>query len=556
MEHNTNRILCLILFTLYCEATSDGIFSKNIIAHPETGLFLNFVGLYRPSHAVIHNSAIFPMTTATCHFIPLSAAENIPSCNVTGRRFKRAAHVPIVLGVGVAAAIGMSASNSFQELNLQKQVAVVEQSLLKFRNTMQIQGAYLAEIGPNQVKIIEELDRTQKALNAMGPILSSHTDAIKNLVVGYQELRMEFSRSFLYSAMNDIFRSRLTLAYLSPDDLHKAVYDVIERGNLTFNGLQGSTPIAQIVTQLLVRQQVDFVPSAQYIATNHDEIGRLVITNYFAVSQREQTSFYIYKLVTIPFFYHNKTVTLAQMPQYWGINPTDNSTIEWHDPKESGCELQLMTTCRDTPPFRTIRKDTCFGEIVEGLSPTKCQTISFPFSPYFLRQLQDNLVVTSSHKPMHCLKTPKNEYISYVHHSWSMSEEMVLPPVAIVNVTPEYIIACPGFFLTGRPVTSNASSLVVFYNNTRNIANISIFDMSPYLSSNNTRLTEMSNNRMSNNFMESMKETNTFAQSHNSSFYNTWRYISLILSCIVFASGALLICCALKCKRKNFIECV
>ena len=556
MEYNINRILCLILLTLYCEATLDSIFFKNIIAHPETGLFLNFVGVYRPSHAIIHNSAIFPMTTATCHFIPLLAAENIPLCNVTGRRSKRAAPVLIALGVGTVAAIGLSASNTIQALHLQKQVAVVEQSLSKFANSFHMHGAYLAEIGSNQIKMIEELDRTQKALNAMEPILSSHTDAIKNLVVGYQELRLEFSRSFLYSAMNEIFRNQLTLAYLSPDDLHKAVYDVIERGNLTFNGLQGSTPIAQIITQLLVRQQVDFVPSTQYTTTNQDEIGRLVITNYFAVSQREQISFYIYKLVTIPFFYHNKTVVLAQMPQYWGINPTDNSTIEWHDPKEFGCELQLMTTCRHTPPFQTIRKDSCFGEIVEGLSPTKCQTISFPFSPYFLRQLRDNLVVTSSHKSMHCLKTPKNEYISYVQHSWSMSEELVLPPVAIVNVTPEYIIACPGFFLTGRPVTSNASSLVVFYNNSRITANISVFDMSLYLSSNNTRLTEMSNNRMANNFLGSMREINTFAQSHNSFFHVMWRYILLTLSCIVFASGALLLYCAFTCQRKNVIECV
>ena len=66
-----------------------------------------------------------------------------------------------------------------------------------------------------------------------------------------------------------------------------------------------------------------------------------------------------------------------------------------------------------------------------------------------------------------------------------MSEKVVLPPVAIVNVTPEYIIACPGFFLTGCPVTSNTSSLVVFYNDTRNTANNSVFDMSEYLSSNN-----------------------------------------------------------------------
>ena len=312
---------------------------------------------------------------------------------------------------------------------------------------MQKRGAYLAKIESKQIKIIEELDRTQQALNAMGPILNSHTDAIKNLIAGYQQLRMEFSHSFLYSAMNEIFRNQLALAYMSPNDLHKAVYDIIERGNVTFNSLQGSIPIAQIITQLLVRRQVDFIPSSQYVTTNQDEIGHLIISNYFVVPQPEQTLFHIYKLITISFFHHNKTIVLAQMPNYWGINPKDNTTIEWYYREESGCELQPMTTCRDTPPFRTIRRDSCFVEIVGGLSPTKCQTIPFLFSLYFLRQLQGNLLVTSSSKPMHCLKTPKNEYISHVQHSCSMSEEeVVLPPVAIVNVNPEHIIVCPGFF--------------------------------------------------------------------------------------------------------------
>ncbi|CAF4021995.1 unnamed protein product, partial [Rotaria sp. Silwood1] len=33
--------------------------------------------------------------------------------------------------------------------------------------------------------------------------------------------------------------------------------------------------------------------------------------------------------------------------------------MEWHDPEESGCNLQLMTSGRDTPPLRTISKDSC-----------------------------------------------------------------------------------------------------------------------------------------------------------------------------------------------------
>ncbi|CAF5122096.1 unnamed protein product, partial [Rotaria magnacalcarata] len=41
--------------------------------------------------------------------------------------------------------------------------------------------------------------------------------------------------------------------------------------------------------------------------------------------------------------------------------------MEWHDPEESGCNLQLMTSCRDTPPLRTISKDSCLGQIIGSL---------------------------------------------------------------------------------------------------------------------------------------------------------------------------------------------
>jgi len=77
------NLFFLILSTLRLYAYSNGTFSKDTtIAHPETGLFLDYVGLYTPSEKIIHNSAIFPMTTATCHFLPLSAAQSIPSCNI------------------------------------------------------------------------------------------------------------------------------------------------------------------------------------------------------------------------------------------------------------------------------------------------------------------------------------------------------------------------------------------------------------------------------------------------------------------------------------------
>ncbi|CAF4317244.1 unnamed protein product, partial [Adineta steineri] len=164
MKYNITIILSLsTLFPLHVLAYFNSIFSENTtIAHPETGLFLSYVGLYTPSEEIVHNSAIFPMATATCHFLPLSAAQNIAACNITTKRQKRLITDFISFGMG-AINLGMSAANSMQISNLQQQ------------------GAQLAKIHSNQIELADELQVTRQALNAMVPILSSHSEAINTL---------------------------------------------------------------------------------------------------------------------------------------------------------------------------------------------------------------------------------------------------------------------------------------------------------------------------------------------------------------------------------------
>ena len=90
MQFIRTIILSLLsLFPINLLSLSNGIFSKNsTIVHLKTGLFFDYVGLYRPSDTIIHNSAIFAMTSQTCRFLPLAVAIKIPSCNVTQRRSK------------------------------------------------------------------------------------------------------------------------------------------------------------------------------------------------------------------------------------------------------------------------------------------------------------------------------------------------------------------------------------------------------------------------------------------------------------------------------------
>ncbi|CAF1058595.1 unnamed protein product [Adineta steineri] len=423
------------------------------------------------------------MTAATCHFLPLSAAQNIAACNITTKRQKRLITDFISLGMG-AINLGISAANSMQISNLQKQVAVVEKALTEYSHNLQIQGAQLAKIHANQIELADELRVTQQVLNTMIPILSSHAEAINTLKSGIEQLHIQLQRSFLYLAITQILRNDLTLDFLLPDDLYKVIYHVIQQGNLTFNSRHGSIPVVQIITKLLVRQQIDFIPSSQYKAQNPQEIGRLVITSFFAVPQQKHTSFLTYKLLAVPFFYKNQTLQLTQIPRYWAINPTNNMTMKWHDPQEFGCDLQLMTSCRDTLPIQTMSQETCLGRILESLPLSICQTIVLPPSQYFVQQLRDNLYVTSSPKSLYCLNIPQAEYSIIRQQTLNMNEQLVLSPVALVNVTPGYTIACPRFNLVGRSLPSSAPSLVILYNNSLLTNNISVVDVYRYLKEN------------------------------------------------------------------------
>ena len=276
----------------------------------------------------------------------------------------------------------------------------------------------------------------------MLPILNSQSHVLNTLKTGVERLHSHFQCCFLYLAISRIFRNQLTLEFLSPDDLHKVVYDVIKQGNLTFSFQHGSIPIVEIVTKMLIRQQLDFIPSSQYTAQNSQEMGRLVITNFFAISQQEEMSFYVCKLLEVLFFHSNESIQLSQIPRYWAINPTDNTTMEWNDPEESRCDLQLIISCRDTLVLRPIENDSCLGQIIGSLPLSKCHTKSVSPSATFLRQLTDNLWVTSSFGSLHCLKIPKTEYRANTQHTWNMNQQIILLPVALVNVTPGYTILC------------------------------------------------------------------------------------------------------------------
>ncbi|CAF4062573.1 unnamed protein product [Adineta steineri] len=188
---------------------------------------------------------------------------------------------------------------------------------------------------------------------------------------------------------------------------------------------------------------------------------------------------------------HSNQIELAEEIQVtqqtlnaMAINPADNTTMECHDPQESGCDLQLMTSCRDTPPIQTISQETCLGQILGSLPLSICETIVLPPAKFFVRPLRDNLYVTSSSEPLHCLNIPETEYSVIRQQTLNMNEQIILSPVALANVTPGYTFAYSRFNLVGRPLPSSAPSLVILYNNSLLTNNISVVDVYRYLKEN------------------------------------------------------------------------
>ena len=262
----------------------------------------------------------------------------------------------------------------------------------------------------------------------------------------------------------------------------------------------------------------------------------------------------MYRLLPIPFFHRNETIQLAEVPRYWAINLADNSTMEWYNPEESGCDLQIMTTCRSTPPIQPISDKTCFGQIIRGLPLLDCHVTSVPPTPFFLRQLRDNLWISSSSEPLHCLRIPHVHYSVLRQEGWNLNQQLTLPPIALVNVTPGYTIACPGYTLVGSPIPSNASSLVIQYKNSFLMNNISVVDVYKHLHENTSWFNTNSSEKRIDGIIRRMRESMTI--SPNELYYPKYQWstspsiIDWILTGLVCAIVAY---CVYQHKQKSII---
>ena len=137
---------------------------------------------------------------------------------------------------------------------------------------------------------------------------------------------------------------------------------------------------------------------------------------------------------------------------------------------------------------------------------------------------------------------------------------MILPPVALVNVTPGYTIACPSFNLVGRSVTSKASSLIIFYNSSVLAKNISIMNVHQYITENMTWFKKNIVDQQRKDLMDFINKTSdfvTFRPYPSTSIWsniwskiwsNIWSFRTLSFSWVLFGLCAGLVYYFFRCK--------
>ena len=350
--------------------------------------------------------------------------------------------------------------------NLKSQISTIEGSLESFQKTEKHQRARMLQLSDGQLKLAYELNHTQDALNRtmkmvndQADTLQNHEEALRKIRIISQSLNRKLNsfihtveKHFLHSAIQDILQNKLNLNFIHEEDLPQVLELIIRSTNITFNEGSSTMSLVDILTRLLVRQTIHFIPyiglrTSPYGVT----IGNLMFTSFFAATSPEQRPFFIYKLVPIPFNHGKRRVKLAQMPAYLGINPGTLEFMRWSEQEAMDCNFQVISTCRETPPRRTDLLDNCLYQILTDTNLTACQIETYA-DPIFIHRIGSYWAIsTNASTKCYSIKLTESD-----QHKIVDNREVILPPTVLVTTSNDTSLICDRFFLPTIPVEKGA----------------------------------------------------------------------------------------------------
>jgi hypothetical protein len=376
-------------------------------------------------------------------------------------RIKRFLPAVIAIGVGLASTV-LSATNLFQMGSLKSEMRGVKESLRTIHLATLQNQAQILHLIEGQYKVAKELSDTQKALNKTIEMVNHHSallriqaDAVRSALTETMFLRSKLDTvtramdtHFIHESMEHILTNQLNLLFIHHTDMPKVIQIVTQAMNLSISEFNTSIPMVEVITRLLVRQQIDFVPRATKSASeNAALIGRMMFTSYFAAPERDQAPFSIYELVAIPFNQGKRRVRLARMPAYLGIESKSQQFIRWSKEEAVTCKFEEMPSCRESPIRRKEFEDDCVYQILTDSALNNCRTEAFPDKVFIRRVGQHWAISTYNSSKCHSVAGEDLD-----QHILVDNEEVTLPEVALITTDDEKSLACDRFIIPKAPV--------------------------------------------------------------------------------------------------------
>jgi hypothetical protein len=391
---------------------------QGLISHPETGLFFQYVGQLAPNERVMNLSMAIPITISGCYLIPLDIAKSMAPCSNLfhlpqstdhQNRFKRD---PLgwILG-GSALVIGTVNSIAIGELR--SQITDYANKLQDLQSKVELNGATLITVRDGVISIGKELKATQNLLTDQSKAIAQleHNDAALNESIAYlareqQQLHLRQENSLLYQSLIEMYEDRPSLLFMAPSDMSYVIAKVFEEAQLNYTTLYGHLPTIEAIRMLLVFQSLTFHASTTYKATEPDEIGRFIITNYFALPQ-PNVYFNVFRLTTIPFFNNGEFIKLTHIPMYIAQHINNSNTIEWTSDEINLCHFSTITICKDIPSIGNgVMNSRCIEQILNNYNLTTCRYEAVPSAHSFRVKLMQSWWAISSESNITCLKQP------------------------------------------------------------------------------------------------------------------------------------------------------
>ena len=349
--------------------------NATLIAHPSSGIFIQYVGEYIPSDFIINVSIIIPLTTTYCNVIPLIMARNIPQCadrlHLTHHRRSARQIGEGWIAMGVAgAATALATANRVSISSLQNKLKDLAVQVAQSQQTVNVNTVRIGHLQEGLMKVGEELRNTQKSLfdqeerdherSRSISIINGSLNALANHV---NNLEHKMRNIFLMHAIKDIHRGQTTLSMVDPDDIPLIINPILNAVDEKSIKFFQHMPIPQIINNLLIAQHFTFVLPTAYKTNNTNEICRLIFTNFFGIP-RPNISYLIYEVKTVPYFMETFFLRVTELPLYIAQCHEDGTFLEFYPDDIKMCVFSNWTICKDQPPILKSLANPCLREFI------------------------------------------------------------------------------------------------------------------------------------------------------------------------------------------------